>query len=390
MTKGNRGSFPFLPSLKTPIHHSEYDPWIELDLNNLASNLEKVKKLAKTPVMAVIKANAYGHGLTEVGLFLDKQGIDFLMVCKLTEALKLREAGVRCPILNFGPFDPGVAESLIKEDISQSIFTENVKDLAQSAQRLKTQAKIHIHIDTGMGRMGIPYHKAFPFLKKTASMKGIQIKGISTTLTEDSEFDPEQLKRFLSLYRQARESGLSLGLRHAASSAALFSHSPSFMDMVRPGIVLYGYYPSDKTQDNNMLSLKPILQIKSRVAAVKSLRPRDSVGYHRIYKAKKREKIAVIPIGYSDGYPFANAGKGYVLINGKRRPIIADITANHTEVLLPVSSQISLGEEVVLIGSQGGEMITAHEVGKWTDISTYKILLSLNPLIPKKLKKYGK
>jgi alanine racemase len=153
--------------------------------------------------------------------------------------------------------------------------------------------------------------------------------------------------------------------------------------MVRPGILLYGYYPSEKTQEEDLFSLKPVLQFKSRVAAVKYLRPGDSVSYHRVYQATRREKIAVLPVGYSDGYPSKAVQKGSVLINGQRFPIIGSITANHLEVRLDLDSQVDVGDEAVLLGSQGNEKLCADELARWIDVSTYKILLGLNPLIPK-------
>lgn len=364
-----------------PLDKTTLDTWIELNLENMAWNLEKIKKQVRVPVMAVIKANGYGHGLVEVARFLDGSGIDALMVCRLSEAVRLREAGVKCPILNFGPLFPEKAATLASYDISQSIFTDQVQTLSKNAQKSSKKIKVHIHIDTGMGRMGIPYHEALPYLIKTEALEGLCVEGISTTLTEDPEFDKVQMKRFLSLCTQAKKNGIRLGLKHAASSAGIFQEESFFLDMIRPGIVLYGYYPNQKTQQEDRFSLKPVLQLKSRVAAVKNLRPGDSVSYHRAYTAKVKEKMAVIPVGYSDGYPSQAVGKGSVLIREQRFSLIGDITANHLEVRLPLDSPVSIGDEVVLIGTQGKEKILADEAAGWTTVSTYKILLRLNPLL---------
>lgn len=372
-------------SQKKTSYSSDCDPWIELNLENMSWNLDKIRKICRLPVMAVIKANAYGHGLVEAGRYLDKKGIDYLMVCKLQEARQLRNAGVECPIHNFGPFCPENSEELIENNISQSVFTKEIKILNNTAQKLGKKAKIHIHIDTGMGRMGIPYYNALPFITETYSLKNLHIEGISTTLTEDHEFDIVQLRHFLSLCKKAEKKGISLGLKHAASSDGLFSFPKAYLDMVRPGILIYGYYPSEKTQKEDSLSLKPVLQLKSRVAAVKMLRPGDSISYHRAYIAKSREKIAVIPIGYSDGLPYNLSGKGFVLIRGERFPIVGSVTANHIEVKLKLDYQITSGEEVVLMGSQGKDNITADEIARWSGISTYKILIRLNPLLPRKV-----
>jgi len=367
---------------KTPLS-SSHDPWIELNLENMSWNLSQVKKLVQVRVMAVIKANAYGHGLIEVGQHLERMDIDYLMVGKLEEALLLRKSGASVPILNFGSFSSEEAEEIIQNALSQSIFTEAVLRLHQASLRVGKKAKVHIHIDTGLGRMGMPYHQALPFIEKVSTLKGIRIEGISTTLTEDDDFDREQLRRFLRLLREAESKGISLGLKHASSSDGMLDLPSSRLDMVRPGIALYGYYPSEKTQEEDRLHLKPVLQLKCRVVSVKALRPGDSLSYHRKYTAKKQEKIAIIPVGYSDGYPPNAVNKASVLIRGKRFPLIAAITANHCAALLKENSPISIGDEAVLLGIQGKEKITAHEIAHWAETSSYKILIGLNPLLPR-------
>jgi alanine racemase len=233
--------------------------------------------------------------------------------------------------------------------------------------------------------MGIPYHEALPFIEKVSSLKGLSIKGISTTLTEDDEFDREQLRRFLRLCREAESRGISLGLKHAASSDGMLDLPSSRLDMVRPGIALYGYYPSEKTQKEDRFQLRPVLQLKSRVVATKTLRPGDSLTYHRKYTAKKREKIAVVPVGYSDGYPSNAVNKASVLIRERRFPLIAAITANHCLALLKENSPVSTGDEVVLLGIQGKEKITADDIARWAESSSYKILIGLNPLLPRNI-----
>lgn len=372
-------SFPLLNENQAP----SKDTWIELNLQNMAWNLDKVRKRAQVPIMAVIKANGYGHGLSEVGRFLDSKGIDALMVCKLQEAVELRETGVKCPILNFGPLFAQDTSLLTRYDISQAVFTEEIQLLNQNAEKMGKTVKVHIHIDTGMGRMGIPYHDALTYIEKTAALKAVRIQGISTTLTEDPEFDKVQMERFLALCRDAEGKGISLGRKHAWSSAGICASVSTYLDMVRPGILLYGYYPSEKTQEEDLFSLKPVLQFKSRVAAVKYLRPGDSVSYHRVYQATQREKIAILPVGYSDGYPSKAVGKGSVLIKDQRFPIIGSITANHLEVRLDLDAQVDVGDVAVLLGSQGNEKLSADELARWIDVSTYKILLGLNPLLPK-------
>jgi len=377
------GSQPFRKESAEPASHPDSDPWVELDLKNMTWNLSQIRTVTRAKVMAVIKANAYGHGLVEVGKHLEKAGVDFLMVGKLDEALLLRKNGVSLPILNFGPFSSGDCEEIIRNTVSQSIFDEKARNLSEAGLKLGKKARVHIHVDTGMGRMGIQHRDALPYIQEVSKLKGLSIKGISTTLTEDDDFDREQLDRFLSVCREAEKGGISLGLKHAASSDGLLDLPSSHLDMVRPGIAVYGYYPSEKTQKEDRLALRPVLQLKSRVAAVKTLLPGDSVSYHRLYKAQKRESIAIVPVGYSDGYPPNVIGKASVLIRGKRYPLIAAVTANHCTVLLEESSSVSPGDEVVLIGPQGKEKITADELAGWAGVSAYKTLIALNPQLPR-------
>ncbi len=365
--------------------NSSYDDvWIELKLENMGWNLEQIRKFVKVPIMAVIKCNGYGHGLVEVGRYLDQKKIDALMVVSLPEALKLREAGVSCPVHNFGPLHEDAAEILINKNISQSIFTEKAQKLNAAALKIGKRIDVHIHVDTGMARMGIPYYEALPYIKKVAGWKGLRIKGISTAMSEDNELDKEQIKRFEILCKHAESEGISLGIKHALSTTGIFSQRSFYLDMVRPGLLFFGYYPSQEVREKfKEITLKPVLQLKSRVAVVRNLRPGDPVSYNKSYVAKTREKIAVIPVGYSNGYPYNAQGKTFVLINGERCPVVAYMSANHMEVLLKPDSNVSMEDEVVLLGTQGKEEITADDIAEWTGVSSYKVMIWLNPLMPR-------
>jgi hypothetical protein len=199
------------------------DPWLEIDLEAVAWNLLRVKRHAKVPVMAVVKANAYGHGLIEVSKTLARSGADWLMVGKLREGLALREAGIACPILNFGPWAPQESVELVRSNVSQSVYTDDAGFLQEAAAKLDRTASVHLDVDTGMGRTGMPYERALPLIEKIASLSRVKIAGICTTLTEDPEFDREQIRRLLELCASAKRRGIALGLRHAASSAGILA-----------------------------------------------------------------------------------------------------------------------------------------------------------------------
>ncbi len=380
MGAGQAGRINRSPSIRIP---AAPESWIELDLKKMRHNIDRVRERAAVPVMAVIKANAYGHGLAEVGKFLDRSGIDGLMVCRLDEAVQLREQGVRCAVYNFGPVLEGHADALVRWRITPMLSGHRHAELDRAARSKGVRLAVHVHIDTGMHRAGIPSETAPAQLAALSGLKGLRITGLSTTLTEDVDFDVFQLDRLLQISRRLKDWGIDPVIRHAASSAALLSHPKYHLDMIRPGIVLYGYYPNSESRRLDPLGLNPVLSFKCRVAEVKLLHPGDGVSYHRSYRADRKHKIAVLPVGYSDGYPAYAAGKGRVLIRDTPCPIIASITANHMEVRLPPGLEVMPGDPAVLIGSQGENIVTADDLADWAETSNYKILIGLNPLLPR-------
>lgn len=387
------GTLPFCAAFCINSHGAEpkanvspkcADPWLEINLDNMARNLSQIRKrVHPRPVMAVIKANAYGHGLVEVAKFLEKQHIRFMAVGKLKEAFELREKGIRTPILNFGPLYSGEAKQIAARDISQSVYTGDIAALSEAAGKLKRKARVHIKVDTGLGRVGIPYYLALPYIKKVASLPNIIIEGIFTTLTEDEEFDKIQLLRFLHLCDLAKKSGINVGLRHAVSSAGILSFARAYLDMVRPGITLYGHYPSEKEYRARSIDLKPAMALKAQVIHVKNLRPGDSVSYHRKFTAKNELPVVTLPVGYSDGYPYQIAGKAEAIIHGQRWPVIAAVTANHSTLNITGADKIKIGEGAVLIGRQGESEVTAEEIASWANTSVYKIVIGMNPQLPR-------
>jgi alanine racemase len=357
------------------------DPWIEVNLDHIRWNFSQIKKHVKVRVMAVVKANAYGHGLVDVALALEKAGVDGLMVGKLTEGLALRKAGLQSPVLNFGPFAKEDCEAIVMNNISQSVYSEEAASLHEAASRFRNKASVHIDIDTGMSRTGIPYDKALPLIEKIASLSHIKIDGIATTLTEDPEFDREQLRRFREVCSSAEKKGISLGLKHAASSAGIFESPEFYLDMIRPGITLYGYYPNAQTQKEDLLKLRPALKLMAKVIFIKDMLPGDSVSYHRVFKAQKKMRVATMGIGYSDGYLPQLGGKGFVSIRGQKYPVMTAVTSNHIMVDLNNDQEIKVGEDVTLIDNQKNSGLTADVLEAQSGVSDYKILIGLNPLL---------
>jgi alanine racemase len=306
------------------------------------------------------------------------------MVGKVEEALLLRKAGVRASVLNFGPYARQECSQIVQNNVSQSVYSEELRYLHEAALKLKRKAGVHIDIDTGMGRTGIPSSNALPLIIKMASLSGLKIEGIMTTLTEDEKFDQEQLRRYEEVCFEAKRKGIELGFRHAASSAGILSGQKYHLDLVRPGIMLYGYYPSAQTQQENKLSLKPSLRLVARVIDIRYLSPGDTLSYHRAYVADKTLWAATIGLGYSDGYPPQLAGKSTVMIKGKTFPVIASVTANHLMVDLGDSEEVRVGDEVVLLDNRPEDEQTADVLAQLAGSSVYKILIGLNPLIPRR------
>jgi len=366
---------------------SRPDPWIELSAANLEWNLLQIQQRVKpTPVMAVVKANAYGHGLVEVSRALAAAGINDFLVGKLDEARAMRAAGIRGRILNFGPFTGSGADSdaeeIVRLGVSQNLYAPQAEALSRAAARVGRRALVHIKVDTGLGRFGVHHERALEFIERASSLSGITIDGVFTTLTEDAEFDVVQLERLRTIAAACAKRGIKPGVVHAASSAAILDFPAACqLDFVRPGIMLYGLYPSMRAEKERQLDLRPVLSFKTRVAQAKTLAAGESVGYHRAFVAQQPERVATLAAGYSDGLPRGLVGKGDVLISGRRCRILA-ISAN-AAVLRLGDAPAAAGDEAVLLGAQGGESITAAEIGAHTGASVYAVAMELSALLPR-------
>jgi alanine racemase len=359
------------------------DASVEVDLGAVGHNLGRVREHAQVPVMAVVKANAYGHGLVEVSRFLEVRGVHGLMVGKLDEAVMLRDAGIGARILNFGPFGGAEAADVVGRGICQTVVSEDARWLDEAAAKAGRKAAVDLHVDTGMNRAGVPWEKAFDLVRKLAALPRLVVEGVSTTLTEDPEFDREQVFRLTELHKKAAERGIRLGLRHAASSAGLMQGADLRLDMVRPGIMLYGYYANAGDQARDLLGLKPALRLLGSVTYVNGLAPGDSASYHRALRAKGPMRVATVGLGYSDGYPTTAAGKTAVAIRGRLFDVVAAVTSNHLMVDLANDPDIAPGDEAVLVDVRKGSGLTADVVAERAGISDYRLLIGLNPLLPR-------
>jgi alanine racemase len=368
----------------TEISTDRFDPWLEIDAAALKKNVEAVSGLAnKRPVLAVIKNNAYGLGLTTVASVLDPMPqIKGFAVVKAEAAIALRDAGIRKPVLLMGLISDQDGEELVRRDVQLSICTDDsAARIARAAKKAGRAATAHIYLDTGMSRMGIPYHRAMPVLEKLRGLD-INIEGTFTGFTEESDFDREQLGRFVDITDTARANGVALGSLHAASSHAVFNYADSHLDQVRPGIALFGAYPSDFESERAIATLTPAVQIKARIVRVERLRAGDSVSYGRNFIAEKPTWIATVPAGHTDGMPREAVNGAHVVVNNTPYPVIGAVSASHTIIELGSERSVEIGDVATMLGSEH-PAIHPNQLAESTGTSVYDRLMHINPILPK-------
>jgi alanine racemase len=368
---------PTAAQSRTAPHDSSFDPWIEIRSDHLAHNAAEVARFAGgRPLLAVIKNNAYGLGLVPVARALaQSKAVRGLAVVKLHEALTLRDAGITAPILMMGPFDTGDVAEMHARDIMPMVYTPIGEALARAAQGAGKPITIHVKIDTGLGRVGVPYRDAVALVTDLASRRGVVIGGLMMTFTEDQAFDQEQLKRFDAVAAQLKAAGVNIGLRHAASSYTLFQHDNALADMVRPGMVLYGIYPEAKFRAMKRLNLRPALAFRTRVLYGKKLTAGESAGYERAYVAKRDTWIATLPVGHADGWPRAAAKGARVRIGARLYPVIASVSASHTLVEIGPEPTVRAGDVATLFDWEDGSR--PEDVSAACGASVYDLTMHL-------------
>ncbi len=364
---------------------SSFDPWVEIHRDNLRHNVEQIsRRVGGRPILAVIKNNGYGMGVANVGRLLEPQSEIFgFAVVKFHEAMSLRDAGIRKPVLLMGPFDEKNLEEAAARDIMPMVYTPMGPALDKIAAKLQKPVALHICVDTGIGRVGVPYYQAAPLIRDLASRKSVQIRGTMMTFAEDMEFDKEQLRRFHETCSALEEKGIALGKKHAASSFTLFQHPDAFLDMVRPGMAIYGIYSENEFRHAGVMDLRPAISLKARVAYVKKLRQGDSAGYNRAYMAKEEVWVATLPIGHADGWPRMAAKGAKVRINGELFPVIASVSASHCIVEIGREERVKISDTATLFDGQQGSR--PEDVSEVCGASVYDLTMHLNALLPRRI-----
>jgi alanine racemase len=362
---------------------SSFDPWVEVHNANLRNNAAEIARLTKKPVLAVIKNNGYGLGVVSSAKALEPSAsIHGFAVVKLQEALDLRTNGIKKPVLLMAPFDEKDLQAAVANDIMPMVYTPIGDLLDRESHRIGRPIQIHVCIDTGIGRVGVPHPQAGALIRDLAGRKGVRIAGTQMTYTEDLEFDREQTRRFAALTGELKSAGIDLGRLHAASTYTLFQHGDdTYFDMVRVGMGLLGIYPDAKFRAMKKLTLRPAVALRVRVAYVKQLAAGSSAGYERAYIAKKDTWIATLPLGHTDGWPRAAAKGARVRINGRQYPVIASVSASHTLIEIGDAPAVKAGDEATMFDWEDGSR--PEDVSAATGASVYDLTMHLNPLLPR-------
>jgi len=358
--------------------------WAEVNLGNLEYNFRQVKSVVglKVKVMATVKADAYGHGLLPVARRLAASGVDYFGVASIDEGIRLREAGIENPILILGMVLKNNISALFDYGLSVTVCDDDlVSALEIKGASCGKAVGVHIKVDTGMGRLGVAHEDAFGFIKRIYNKKFVKIHGLFTHFAFadiNRDFTMEQIAIFGRLVTKLKKRGILIPLLHAANSMGIIGYKQGHFNMVRPGLVLYGLYPTDDVD----IKLKPVLSLKSRVVYVKRMPKDKGISYGHTYITKKDTNIAVLPIGYGDGYPRNLSNLAPVLIKGRKFHINGRICMD--QVMVDVgSAKIKIGDEAILIGNSGKNKITAEDLAGLSATIPYEIVCGLGSRIPR-------
>ena len=363
--------------------------WAEIDLNNLEHNMKEISKLCKgKEIIAVLKADAYGHGALDVASTLIKGGATKLGVAVITEALELRDSGIDVPIVILGYTPLSFAKKLIINDIEQTVYTyECAAELSKEAQSLNKRVKIHVAVDTGMGRIGfLPTEQGINEIEALSKLPNVDIEAIFTHFATADEADKsytlEQVEKFNWFCDTLEKRGVNVGKKHIANSAAIIDMPNFYFDGVRPGILLYGYYPSYEV-NREKLDLKRVLTLKANISYVKTLPKGEYISYGRRFHTERESIIATIPIGYADGYSRQMLNKAKVIINGKAAPVVGSICMDQCMVDVTDIGQVKEGDEVILLGEENGVKFDAEDMAEIIGTISYEVICMISKRVPR-------
>ena len=384
----------------------QYLTWVEIDGNALKHNLSEIHRIAllnefympsrdgnseqkrhPLEILAVIKSDAYGHGIDYVSKILRDEGIEFFGVSNVFEGIHLRENGIKNNILIFENTLEKYLSNIGKHNLIPTVSDlKTAGELNNYAKDLGRNINIHVQIDTGMGRLGIWHEEALAFVEELFKYKYLTIHGIYThfpVADKDPEFTEKQIDILHNIVVALDRKALIIPYIHAVNSMGLVGYNTQVLNLARPGLMFYGLYPDFKTKRANIIDLKPVMTVKSRIICIKDINKGRSISYGRTFTAKRDMRVAIIPIGYNDGYLRALSNKSSVLIGGKFCPVVGKVTMNQIIVDIALVKSASQGDEVVILGKQGDSTISADDLANYADTINYEIVCSLGNRLPR-------
>ena len=359
---------------------------VEVDLNILKDNFKQIKKyIGDVKIMPVLKANAYGHGLVRIAQFYSEMKADYLGVAVVEEGIHLREKGIKLPILVLGGIWGNQIPLFLEHNLTITASSiDKLKQIDETAEQMKIKAKVHLKIDTGMERLGVHYYNAEKFLDSAYKCKNLKVEGVfshfANSESNDLTYSKLQLERFNEVLDYFEKHSIKPPLRHISNSGGILQLPEANFDIVRPGIMLFGVYPSKDVK--RTVEIKPALTWKSLVVYFKVIKPNHPVGYDSTWQADHDVRAVTVPVGYGDGYLRSMFKKAEVIIKGKRYPVIGTISMDQIIVNLEQGSAYN-GDEVILLGSDGKNSITCEEMADWAGTIPYEILTNINTRVPR-------
>lgn len=371
--------------------------WAEIDLDSLAHNIKEVRRITNKEaiVTAVVKANAYGHGSIEAAKVFLENGANRLAVATLSEAVELRRADIDAPILILGYTPDSQHKIAVENDIIEAIYTlESAEKLSQVAGNLNKKAKVHIKVDSGMGRIGFPpVDSSIDKIEKISKLPNLEIEGIFTHFAKADEVDKaytgKQFKNYKWVIEKLKDKNIQIPIKHVSNSAATIDLPEYNLNMVRGGIMIYGLYPSDEV-DKEKVSLKPAMTLKAKISHLKEVPEGTGISYGQIFVTKRKSKIATIPIGYADGFTRLLTSKAEVAIKGKRAPIVGKICMDQCMIDVTDIEDVKVGDEVVLFGDGSNGVPHIDEVAEKLGTINYEIVCMVGRRVPRVYIKDGK
>ena len=365
----------------------ERPTWAEIDLDLLARNLHVVRaRLGSTAILAVVKADAYGHGAVRVARRLEREGVEWLGVALPEEGATLRRAGARAPILVLGGFWPDQAALVLEHRLTPALFRPEQADaLAAAAAGRSEPVAVHVKIDTGMGRLGVPASRIGAFADHLAGLRGLRVTGAFSHFAAADEpanpFTTGQIQTFLRAVAVLRDRGFAAETLHLANSPAILEHRASWMTLARPGLLLYGYHPDTPGPP---LAVRPILSLRSRIVDLREAPAGASIGYGRTWTAAAPSRIATLALGYADGLPRAAGNRGEVLVRGRRARIVGRVSMDLTTVDVTAIPEAEVGDVATVIGFDEGQSAGADALAAACGTIAWEILARIGPRVPRR------